>query len=273
MSYAGNPSGVSRGPSSVNSSMCGLAGVVAWDDRFRVDRETLARMSERIAHRGPDGEGLYLNHELQVTAGRPQVGLVHRRLAILDPDPRADQPFTDGRGRWIVFNGEIYNFRELRAELASLRPDYAWRTEGDTEVLLLAWDAWGERCVERLNGMFAFAVWDEGRQRAVPCPRPDRPEAAVSRLRRRRTCGGAGAGFAGGTGGDSLRRVRLRTGGASRVTVAAAVAGGPVERGRLPAVGIHRFPGDDLPRRCRRSRPGGRIVSATNTGRRRDTWT
>jgi asparagine synthase (glutamine-hydrolysing) len=138
---------------------------VAWDDRFRVDRETLARMSERIAHRGPDGEGLYLNHEQQVAAERPQVGLVHRRLAILDPDPRADQPFTDGRGRWIVFNGEIYNFRELRAELASLRPDYAWRTEGDTEVLLLAWDAWGERCVERLNGMFAFAVWDEGRQR------------------------------------------------------------------------------------------------------------
>src|SRR3954454_109352 len=79
--------------------MCGLAGVVAWDDRFRVDRETLARMSARIAHRGRDGEGLYLNHEQQVTDDHPQVGLVHRRLAILDPDPRADQPFTGGRGR------------------------------------------------------------------------------------------------------------------------------------------------------------------------------
>src|SRR4051794_21069729 len=141
--------------------MCGLAGVVAWDDRFRVDRETLARMSARIAHRGPDGEGLYLNHEQEVTPDRPQVGLVHRRLAIIDPDPRANQPFTDEQGRWVTFNGEIYNFRELRTELKGLKPDYVWRTDCDTEVLLVAYNVWGEKCVERLNGMFAFAVWDE----------------------------------------------------------------------------------------------------------------
>lgn len=141
--------------------MCGIAGVVAWDDRCRVTRETLGRMSARIAHRGPDGDGLYLNHEGEVTPGRPQVGLVHRRLAIIDPDPRANQPFGDGEGRWIVFNGEIYNYRELRAELKSLKQDYVWRTDCDTEVLLAAFAVWGEKCVEHLNGMFAFAVWDE----------------------------------------------------------------------------------------------------------------
>src|SRR5206468_1324750 len=66
------------------------------------------------------------------------------------------------RDKTIVFNGEIYNFRELRAELTKLRPDYPWRTTGDTEVLLLAYDVWGEKCLDRLNGMFAFAVWDKG---------------------------------------------------------------------------------------------------------------
>lgn len=140
--------------------MCGIAGVIAWDDRYRVDRATLQRMSAHIAHRGPDGEGYYLNHDQEVTPDRPQCGFAFRRLAILDPDPRAMQPFTIG-DKTIVFNGEIYNFRELRAELTRLRPEYAWRTSGDTEVLLLAYDLWGEQCLQRLNGMFAFAVWDE----------------------------------------------------------------------------------------------------------------
>src|SRR5690348_15280163 len=120
--------------------MCGFAGVVVWDERYRVSRETLERMSDKIAHRGPDGQGLYLNHESDIRPDRPQVGLVFRRLAILDLDPRANQPFTDHGGRWIVFNGEIYNFRELRVELTKLKPDYPWRTTGDTEVLLLAYD-------------------------------------------------------------------------------------------------------------------------------------
>jgi asparagine synthase (glutamine-hydrolysing) len=140
--------------------MCGFAGVVTWDDRYRVSPETLGRMSAAIAHRGPDGEGSYINHQQEVTPDRPQVALAFRRLAILDPDPRSNQPFTDGR-HWLVFNGEIYNFRELRKELTSLRPDYEWRTTGDTEVLLAAYAVWGEKCVEHLNGMFAFVVWDE----------------------------------------------------------------------------------------------------------------
>lgn len=120
-----------------------------------MQRAMLERMSARIAHRGPDGAGLFLNHENDITPENPQVGLVHRRLAIIDLDERANQPFTDGRGRWLVFNGEIYNYRELRKNL-----DYPWKTQSDTEVLLAAYDAWGEKCVDELNGMFAFAVWD-----------------------------------------------------------------------------------------------------------------
>src|SRR4051794_31846456 len=142
--------------------MCGFAGIVAWDNRYRFDRGTLGRMNARIAHRGPDGEGLWLNHEGEVNPARPQAGLAHRRLAIIDLDERANQPFTDGRGRWLAFNGEIYNYRELRKELEGLLPDYAWRTQSDTEVLLASYAAWGEKCVEHLNGMFAFAIWDEG---------------------------------------------------------------------------------------------------------------
>jgi asparagine synthase (glutamine-hydrolysing) len=137
--------------------MCGFAGVIAWDERYRVSRETLGRMSATIAHRGPDGEGY--NIEGDATADRPQVALAFRRLAILDPDPRSNQPFTDGQ-HWLVFNGEIYNFRELREELSKLDRSYAWRTTGDTEVLLRSYAQWGKKCVEHLNGMFAFAVWD-----------------------------------------------------------------------------------------------------------------
>jgi asparagine synthase (glutamine-hydrolysing) len=143
--------------------MCGFAGIVSWDDRHRVHRAVLENMSARIAHRGPDDQGLWINHSEEASPGRPQVGLAFRRLAIIDLDPRANQPFTDGRGRWLVFNGEIYNYRELRRELEGVLPDYAWRTQGDAEVLLASYAAWGEKCVEKLNGMFAFAIWDENK--------------------------------------------------------------------------------------------------------------
>jgi asparagine synthase (glutamine-hydrolysing) len=134
---------------------------VTWSERFRTSRQTLSCMSAAIAHRGPDGDGAWFNHESEISPDRPQAAFAHRRLAIIDPDPRANQPFTDGDGRWIVFNGEIYNFRDLKSEISNLKPDYAWRTQCDTEVLLVAYAVWGEKCVERLNGMFAFAVWDE----------------------------------------------------------------------------------------------------------------
>ncbi|MBV8780998.1 MAG: asparagine synthase (glutamine-hydrolyzing), partial [Phycisphaerae bacterium] len=140
--------------------MCGFAGVIAYDERYRTSRQTLARMSAAIAHRGPDGEGSYFNHDSEVTRDHPQCALAFRRLAVLDPDPRSMQPFTIG-AKTLVFNGEIYNFRELRKELTHQRPDYSWRTAGDAEVLLLSFDIWGTACLEKLNGMFAFAIWDE----------------------------------------------------------------------------------------------------------------
>src|SRR2546422_602563 len=98
--------------------MCGIAGIVSWDPRYRATRELLAKMSAKIAHRGPDGEGFFLNHEGEISPENPQCGFAFRRLAILDPDPRSMQPMTTPDGRFtLVFNGEIYNFRELRAEL------------------------------------------------------------------------------------------------------------------------------------------------------------
>jgi asparagine synthase (glutamine-hydrolysing) len=133
--------------------MCGIGGILAWDERFRVTREMMGKISRAIAHRGPDDEGIYWKDE------KVQVGLVFRRLAILDPDPRANQPFVDDRGRALVFNGEIYNFREIRAEIEKAGADYRWRTSGDTEVLLAAYATWGRECLAKLNGMFAFAVW------------------------------------------------------------------------------------------------------------------
>src|SRR5687768_14472465 len=108
--------------------MCGFAGVIAWDERFRISREILAVMAACIAHRGPDGEGIFFADPANATAA---CALAHRRLAIIDPDPRANQPFADHRGRQLVFNGEIYNFRALRVELERLRPDYRWRTNCD----------------------------------------------------------------------------------------------------------------------------------------------
>src|SRR5262245_22099236 len=144
--------------------MCGIAGIVAWDEKYRVTRATLAAMSARIAHRGPDGEGYHLTRENEpITPDTPQVGFAFRRLAILDPDPRSNQPFHIG-ALSMVYNGEIYNFRDLKSEISNLRPDYKWRTTGDTEVLLMAYEVWREKCVEKLNGMFAIAIWDEAKK-------------------------------------------------------------------------------------------------------------
>jgi asparagine synthase (glutamine-hydrolysing) len=133
--------------------MCGIVVVV--DPGGPIERELLATMRDRLLHRGVDGAGLWTS-----TCGAGGVGLGHRRLAILDLTAAAAQPMTTRDGRFtIVFNGEIYNFVELRAELE--QAGIAFETRSDTEVLLQAFVRWGERCLERLNGMFAFAIWDE----------------------------------------------------------------------------------------------------------------
>jgi asparagine synthase (glutamine-hydrolysing) len=136
--------------------MCGIAGAVVAANN-PLNTEHLERMLEAIAHRGPDGHGTF---ESPAGEGR-RVLLGHRRLAIIDPRG-GHQPMRDAAaGLALTFNGEIYNFRELRAELEG--KGFTFTTHSDTEVLLRAWQHWGEGVVERLRGMFAFAIWDSRR--------------------------------------------------------------------------------------------------------------
>lgn len=129
--------------------MCGIAGIFHTEGFKPVDPDRVRRMCDAIAHRGPDGEGVW-------TA--PGVGLGHRRLSIVDL-AGSPQPMVAADGdAVIVFNGEIYNFKDLRKELHALGAQF--RTDGDTEVILQAWRHWGTDCLTRLHGMFAFALYD-----------------------------------------------------------------------------------------------------------------
>ncbi len=135
--------------------MCGIAGELAWTRP--PDREAVGEMVRCLVHRGPDAEGM---------AVRGPLILGHRRLVVIDPDPASHQPLSDHSGRlWLSFNGEIYNYRELRQELRSRGA--CFRTASDSEVILEAYKEWGLDCLRQLNGMFAFALWDEGRQRLI----------------------------------------------------------------------------------------------------------
>ena len=128
--------------------MCGLSGFIDLRDAG-IDGEVIRRMNRTLAHRGPDAEGYYED-------GMAHLG--HRRLAVIDI-PSSLQPMSSADGRFhLLYNGELYNFKALRSELeASGR---RFRTRGDTEVVLQAFEAWGEKCLQRLQGMFAFVVWD-----------------------------------------------------------------------------------------------------------------
>ena len=129
--------------------MCGIAGYIARRGQA-VDRDRLAAMCAAVSHRGPDGAGL------TVTGS---VGLGHRRLSIFDLSTDGAQPMRDPQsGRSIIFNGAIYNYLELRTDLAAKGRHF--RTGTDTEVILAAYDAWGADCVTRFNGMWAFAIHD-----------------------------------------------------------------------------------------------------------------
>ncbi|MFQ5874478.1 MAG: asparagine synthase (glutamine-hydrolyzing), partial [Dehalococcoidia bacterium] len=133
--------------------MGGIAGMVRMGGGDPLDPEILLRMRETLRHRGPDDAGIWFSRD-----GR--VGLAHRRLSILDLSEAGKQPMDDGAGQtWVTYNGEIYNFIELRAELE--RRGLRFSSETDTEVLLAAYREWKESCLDRLNGMFAFALFDE----------------------------------------------------------------------------------------------------------------
>ena len=136
--------------------MCGFVAVVAPSGDLPLS--LLDRMRDRISHRGPDGHRSWTER-----VGDGVIGLGHRRLSIIDLSDAAAQPMHSvDDTSVIVFNGEIYNFVELRRELASLGA--VFRTRSDTEVLLAAYDRWGADSLRRLNGMFAFAIWDRRRQ-------------------------------------------------------------------------------------------------------------
>jgi len=133
--------------------MCGICGELRLDGA-QADLDAVSRMMSRLVRRGPDHGGSYSDGAL---------GFGHRRLSIIDLSVRSNQPMVDQQlGLALVFNGAIYNFPELRRELQAL--GYHFFSDGDTEVILKAWHAWGEDCVARLHGMFAFAIWDANKR-------------------------------------------------------------------------------------------------------------
>ncbi len=133
--------------------MCGITGIVDLRARRPIDQAVLHRMNESQHHRGPDEGGLHV---------APGIGLGHRRLSIIDLATGQQPLFNEDGTVVVVYNGEIYNFQELIPELTRL--GHVFRTRSDTEVIVHAWEQWGEDCVSRLRGMFAFALWDENRQ-------------------------------------------------------------------------------------------------------------
>ncbi len=137
--------------------MCGIAG--AWEFKGRLDEGALERMGDSMSHRGPDDKGLYVDP-------KGNIGLYHRRLSIIDLSAGGHQPMTRGN-LTLTYNGEIYNFKEVRKELEAL--GVTCTSESDSEVLLLAFKQWGERSVDKFRGMFAFAIWNEGERTLTLC--------------------------------------------------------------------------------------------------------
>jgi len=133
--------------------MCGITGIFDTRGERAISHPVLHRMNESQTHRGPDEGSLHLE---------PGVGLGHRRLSIIDVATGQQPLFNEDHSVVVVFNGEIYNFQALIPELQAL--GHVFRTKSDTEVIVHAWEAWGEDCVQRFRGMFAFALWDRNRQ-------------------------------------------------------------------------------------------------------------
>ena len=142
--------------------MCGIFGVIAGGGSLAPD--LLEKATRTLAHRGPDDAGTVI---IDGGSAEPfQIGFAHTRLSIIDLSPLGHQPMQDpATGNWIIFNGEIYNFRELRRNLAASGAEF--RSQSDTEVVLAAYRVWGEECLLRLRGMFALALWDAQRKRLL----------------------------------------------------------------------------------------------------------
>src|SRR6266513_2777140 len=133
--------------------MCGIVGIFDLSGKRPIPRELVARMNQSLFHRGPDEDGFHFE---------PGLGLGHRRLSIIDLSTGQQPLYNEDGSVVVVYNGEIYNYRDLVPELQAL--GHVFRTRSDTEVIVHAWEEWGESCVARFRGMFAFAVWDRNRQ-------------------------------------------------------------------------------------------------------------
>ena len=137
--------------------MCGIVGLIRSDSL--VEAITLTQMRDRLAHRGPDDAGLWIS-------GNQQVGLAHRRLSIIDLSPAGHQPMSNEDGTvWIVYNGEVYNYTDLKHRLEGL--GHRFRSNSDTETIIHAYEQWGVKCFSELRGMFALALWDERQQQLL----------------------------------------------------------------------------------------------------------
>ena len=142
--------------------MCGIAGAIWWDSASSIDRPVLKRMTDAIRHRGPNAEGHYVTGD--GTRSSAGVSLGHRRLSIIDVGGSAQPMGNEDGSIQIVFNGEIYNYRELRQQLTGA---HQFRTDGDTEVIVHLYEEYGLDFVQHLRGMFALAIWDGKEQRLV----------------------------------------------------------------------------------------------------------
>jgi asparagine synthase (glutamine-hydrolysing) len=137
--------------------MCGINGILHLQSQKKVDKSVLTKMRDALEHRGPDDKGLFVENN---------IGFGHRRLSILDVTSAGHQPFLSEDGRYVmVYNGEIYNFRDFYSELKSHGFDI--KTHSDTEVLMKLFQLYGLEMLNRLNGMFAFAIWDKKERKLV----------------------------------------------------------------------------------------------------------
>ena len=139
--------------------MCGIAGYIVKNSKISIG-DALFDMSNAITHRGPDDSGFYIDN---FDSNKYQIGLAHRRLSIIDLET-GHQPLSNEDGSiYIIFNGEIYNYKELRETLINL--GYKFKTLSDTETIVYAYQEYGDKCVEMLHGMFAFSIWDTNRNK------------------------------------------------------------------------------------------------------------
>ena len=223
--------------------MCGIAGFVS---PRRQPRAVLEAMNASICHRGPDDAGVWVASPAARdgwTSAEGQIGLSQQRLAILDLSPAGRNPMpNDDETLWITYNGEVYNYLEVRRELES--EGFRFRSQTDTEVILKAYERWGTDCLRRFIGMFAFAIWDSRRRVALRRARPARHQALLLSVERRRV------------------RLRLRAQGAP-LPPRVRRRDRPRRARPVPAVPVRAEPALHLPRRLEASAgplPGGEKI-------------